>query len=252
MASAIIRPVTDSDEKLVRFMVAKANMESLAAANSRAAYFNPIYVAVWLGLSAAFLEYMKWYPKPQFGWLGYLQPIPAFATTFVPLMFLVDWLNRPYFENRTQDALRSRDMRDNIKDYYSRSPASGFWILELGEKFVGLIALDASIEDSAKNRKGKTTTSETATIRHFYVQEPYPASGVQDDLLSHAVNHCFNATPAVVQRIKSADSPLIPYTRKALKEAGFVLEENTETVGVLRWKLGLRSLQRDAWEKAKA
>ncbi|KAJ6519879.1 hypothetical protein C8R45DRAFT_953122 [Mycena sanguinolenta] len=250
MASAIIRPIQDSDEKLVRFMVAKAKMESLAAANRRA-YFNPIYIAVWLGLSAAFLEYMKWYPKPQFGWLGYLQPIPAFATTFVPLMFMVDWLNRPHFENLTQAALRAPDMRGKIKDYYSRSPASGFWIVEFGEKFVGLIALDASIEDdSTKNRKGKTITSDAAIIRHFYVQEPYPASGVQDDLLSHAVNHCFNTNPAIVQQIKSADSPLIPYTRKSLKEAGFVLEENTETVGVLRWKLGLRSLQRDAWEKA--
>jgi len=247
MASATIRPIKDSDEKLVRFMVAKANMESLAAANRRA-YYNPLFIAVWLGLSAAFIEFMNWYPKPQYGWIGYLQPLPGFATIFVPLIFAIDWLNRPYFENLTQDALRAPDMRGNIKDHYARSSASGFWILEYDEKFVGLIAIDASTEDAST---GKTTTSETATIRHFYVQEPYPAAGIQDDLLAHAVDHCFNAKSAVVQQIKAADSPLVPYVRKSLKEAGFVLEKNTETVGVLRWQLGMRSLQRDAWEKKK-
>ncbi|KAJ7254059.1 hypothetical protein B0H12DRAFT_1115722 [Mycena haematopus] len=248
MASAIIRPIKDSDEKLLRFMVAKANMEPLATANGRV-YRNPIYIAIWLGLSVAFMEYMKWYPKPQFGWLGYLQPIPAFASIFVPLMFAVDWLNRPHFEKLTQDTLRAPDMKGNIRDHYSRSPASGFWIVEYDERFVGLIALDASVEEGSTRN---TTSSETATIRHFYVQEPYPAAGIQDDLLSHAVNHCFNANPVVVQRIKGADSPLVPYTRKSLKDAGFVLEKNTDTVGVLRWKLRLRSLQRDVWEKMKA
>ncbi|KAJ7361681.1 hypothetical protein DFH08DRAFT_844860 [Mycena albidolilacea] len=244
MASALIRPIDDSDDKLVRFMVAKANMESLAAANRRALY-SPLYIAVWLALSAAFIEFMDWYPKPHYGFLGYLQPLPGFATIFVPLMFAVDWINRPYFEDLTQAALRAPDMRASIKAHYSRSPASGFWIVEYGDKFVGLIAIDASTEDDSTKRPEAKTT---ATIRHFYVQEPYPAAGIQDDLLSHAVNHCFNKS-TTVQQIKAPDSPLVPYARKSLKEAGFILEKTTETVGLFRWKLGMRSLQR---EKRKA
>jgi hypothetical protein len=42
MASASIRPIQDSDEKLVRFMVAKANMESLAAANRRGVFLHSL------------------------------------------------------------------------------------------------------------------------------------------------------------------------------------------------------------------
>ncbi|KAJ6503496.1 hypothetical protein C8R47DRAFT_1106320 [Mycena vitilis] len=243
MASASIRPIQESDDKLVRFMVAKAKMEQLAAANRRSAYYNPLVIAPWVGLSSAFIEYMQWWPKSEFGIVGCLQPLVAFATVFVPIMFLIDWINRPFFERLTQEALRAPDMKSDIVSHYSRSPASGFWILEYGEKFVGLIAIDASTSNSP--------TPETATIRHFYIQEPYPASGVQEDLLSHALNHCFTSKPMRfnIQQIKAADSPLVPYARKALKEAGFVLENNTETVGVFRWKLGMRTLGRDVWER---
>ncbi|KAJ7706122.1 hypothetical protein B0H17DRAFT_1035808 [Mycena rosella] len=219
--SATIRPFSkERDDKVAHFMVAKASMESLAAANRRA-YYHPIILSIWVGISCAFIEYMQWWPNPQLSPLTYLSPLPAFASVFVPIMFLIDWLNRPYFEKLTQDVLRAPDMRD-IQEYYSRSPASGFWIIDYDNRFVGLIAIDASIEDTSSNNR-KATTSETATIRHFYVQEPYPAAGIQDDLLSHAI-------------IKAPDSPLVPYARKSLKEAGF---------------LGIRSLQRAVWENRK-
>ncbi|KAJ6604706.1 hypothetical protein DFH09DRAFT_1123563 [Mycena vulgaris] len=247
--TATIRPFKkEVDEKLAHFMVAKASMESLAAANRRA-YYHPLVISVWLGISCVFIEYMHWWPNPKVSILTYLSPLPAFASVFVPIMFLIDWLNRPHFEKLTQEVLRGPDMRD-IQEYYSRSPASGFWILDYGDRFVGLIAIDASVEDASRGDR-KTTTSQTATLRHFYVQEPYPAAGIQDDLLSHAVTHCLNATPAIVQQIKAPDSPLVPYARKSLKEAGFVLDKNTETVGVFRWKLGIRTLRRAVWEQKK-
>ncbi|KAJ7487658.1 hypothetical protein B0H11DRAFT_2014324 [Mycena galericulata] len=240
---ASIRPFKDSDDKLAHFMVAKANMEQLASANRRAGY-HPLFLAAWFAFASALIQYMQWWPDPQIGWLSYIRPLPLFACTFLPLLFAMDWINRPYFEKLTQNVLRAPDMRD-ILGHYSRSPASGFWILEFDGHFVGLIALDASIDDASN-------TSHIATIRHFYVQEPYPASGIQNDLLSHAVNHCFNSEGSLVQEIKAGDSPLVPYARKALQQAGFILQKNTEAVGVFRWKLGIRSLQRDVWEKKKA
>ncbi|KAJ6575174.1 hypothetical protein B0H19DRAFT_1127508 [Mycena capillaripes] len=269
MASATIRLIQDVDDKLVRFMVAKSKMELLAAANRRA-YYHPLVLSAWVCISCVFIQYMKWWPKPEeYGVIGWLQPLPAsvcpsnsvflsdtqltsFASVYVPIMFLIDWIHRPYFERLTQDALRASDMKGDVKKHYSRSPASGFWILEFGDKFVGLIAVDASTEDLDTSNTNPKATSETATIRHFYVQEPYPAAGIQTDLLSHALEHCFNSKPAAVQQIKAGESPLVPYARKALREAGFVLERNTGTVGVFRWKLGVRTLQRDAWEKKKA
>ena len=35
---------------------------------------------------------MGWWPKPEMGFLGYLSPMPAFGSTAVPVMFLIDWL----------------------------------------------------------------------------------------------------------------------------------------------------------------
>ena len=162
-------------------------------------------------------------------------------------------MNRPFFEEATQELLKRPDMRD-IPVHYSRSPASGFWVLEFGNKFIGIIAIDASPESSrkyksGKNDKGKEITSPVAILRHLYVDEPYRAIGMQKDLIDHAVSHTFTSSTAV-QSIEAADSPLIGYVRVGLKEAGFELQKNTKTVGLLGWKLGERVLERATWEKS--
>jgi hypothetical protein len=70
----------------------------------------------------------------------------------------------------------------------------------------------------------------------------------QDDLLVYAVQHTFRASEAV-QRIRAADSPLLPYISKSLQSAGFQLQEFTEKVGLLRWTLGVRVLERTNWRQ---
>jgi hypothetical protein len=164
-------------------------------------------------------------------------------------------LNRPFFEKLAQDALRRPDIL-NIQSYYARSPFSGLWILEYGETFVGLIALDASLDSesddlvtSETKSNFKKGTSRTATIRHFYVEEQFRGIGMQKDLLDHAVRHAFSSN-STVRTIKAADSPLAPYVRVCLRSAGFQLQKHTETVGVFAWKLGQRILERDDWKKA--
>lgn len=162
-------------------------------------------------------------------------------------------MNRPFFEEATQQLLKQPDMRD-IPAHYSRSPASGFWILEFGDRFIGAIAIDASPGSSRKdkpnkNSKEKEITSPVAILRHLYVDEPYRAIGMQKDLIDHAVKHTFTSSTAV-QSITAADSPLIRYVRLGLREAGFELQKNTKTVGILGWKLGERVLERAAWEKS--
>lgn len=162
-------------------------------------------------------------------------------------------MNRPFFEDATQELLKQPDMRD-IHAHYTRSSASGFWILEYGDRLIGLIAIDASPESSPKDRqdkkgKGKDITSPIATLRHLYVDEPYRAIAMQKDLLDHAIKHTFISS-VTVQSIKAADSPLISYIRLGLREAGFELRKNTKTVGLLGWKLGERVLERETWEKS--
>jgi len=241
-AGAEIRPFEPNDNKLVHFIIGKANFGVLGIANHRV-YTHPIMIAAWIALSSVFVQYMGWWPKPEAGYLGYLKPVPAFASMAVPLMFLADWINRPFFEEQAQEVLRSPDLR-NISAYYSRDPGSGFWLLEYRDNFVGLIAVDASNKPdttSASDSKGKT-----ATIRHFYVDEPFRVANIQEDLLQHAIKHAFSDPE--VQRIEAFDSPLVPYLRTCLRSAGFQLDHHTKKIGLLGWNLGVRYLNRDEWK----
>jgi GNAT superfamily N-acetyltransferase len=139
--------------------------------------------------------------------------------------------------------LRHGDL-SNVQEYYSRPAASGFWLLEYGNTFVGLIAVDAT--QAKKTGQGETRPPKTALIRHFYVEEPFRSSNIQDDLLKHAVNHAFEKD-AKLERIEAPDSPLVAYLRPCLRSAGFELDHHTKKVGFLKWNLGIRYLERKAW-----
>ncbi|KAJ3507709.1 hypothetical protein NLJ89_g6151 [Agrocybe chaxingu] len=229
---ARIRPYEPADKTLVQFMVSKANLQGLAVANNKV-YTHPVTIAIWVALSSVFIHLMNWWPASLHGFMGYLKPIPAFASTAVPVMFFVDWINRPYFESLTQDVLRYTDMSD-IPGYYSRSPASGLWLLEFGNTFVGLIGMDAS---PPKKITGEQKVPHTALVRHFHVEESFRRSNVQDDLLDYAVKHAFNTDPKL-ERIEATDSPLVPYLRTCLRAAGFELDHHTKKIGILQWNLG--------------
>ncbi|KAG6878397.1 hypothetical protein C0993_007579 [Termitomyces sp. T159_Od127] len=244
---AKIRRFEPSDDKVVRFAIGKAAMESLAVANRRA-YIHPLVIGAWALLSYAIVSFLNIWPTEKDGFIGYLRPVPMMAAATLPIMFLIDWLNRPEFEQATQEVLRGPDMIDMFA-YYSRHPASGLWICEFGDLFVGLIALDITSEMVI--RKGKKTFGKSPTsamIRHFYVDEVYRSSGIQEDMLTHALRTAFNAEPAL-KVVDAYDSQLIPYVRNCLRDASFVLEENTKRIGVFGWQLGKRSLSREEWEK---
>lgn len=155
-------------------------------------------------------------------------------------------LNRPEFEDHTKEILRRNDLKD-IQKHYSADAASGFFILELGEVFIGLIAIDAS-QPTRKPAKGETRPPRTAIIRHFHVEEAYQKVNIQGDLLKCAVDHAFTKDPKL-QRIEASDSPLAAYLRPCLREAGFELDHHTTSIGLLRWKLGTRILERKTWEE---
>ena len=107
--TARIRPFETTDERQVQFMIGKANFGALAVANRRGqsefllheqfsskitlclAYVHPLTISSWIALSCLFIQRMRWWPNPEHGYLGYLSPIPAFASVAVPIMFLIDW-----------------------------------------------------------------------------------------------------------------------------------------------------------------
>ena len=190
-------------------------------------------------------------------------------------------LNRWGFEDRSAHVLRRPDMAD-IPSYYSRSPSSGFWVLQYGERFIGIIAVDASLDadsddavaDKAVAPLNKTSksskfskapaaaaasavaalpkgTAKTATIRHFYVEEQYRPAGMADELLAFALRHAFSKDLRV-EAVRAHASPLAGYASDALKRHGFELERKTERVGALRWQDSVQILSRERWAAVEA
>ncbi|KAH7931025.1 hypothetical protein BV22DRAFT_1124432 [Leucogyrophana mollusca] len=255
--SARIRLYRPSDDKLVRFTLGKAVMEGLAVANRRAA-FHPLTLSIWVALSSIMVQLLDWWPKPSYGWLGYLAPLPAFGCWAMPTLYLVDWINRPYFDDTVMDTLRRPDIVD-IPKYYARSPSSGFFILEYGDNFVGLIAIDASRDStSTKTLTAKDSTragfqgmgtSRVATIRHFYVEEPFRKTMIQNDLLQHAIQHAF-AGGDTVQAINAVASPLVDYVQNSLRDNGFKHNKDAGKVGIYRWTVTNVVVRRENWEQS--
>jgi hypothetical protein len=103
-----IRPIQRSDDKFVRFAIGKASLEPLAIANRRGRSLclrqlhlksliiftvcaHPFTISAWLLLSSVIVEFASMWPTNQYGFLGYLRPVPVFAASAVPIMFFVDW-----------------------------------------------------------------------------------------------------------------------------------------------------------------
>jgi len=255
---ARIRAYAASDEKEVRFMVGQAHMESLAYANNRA-YFHPVTLAIWIGLSSMFAHYMNWWPNSEYGIMSWLQILPAFFAPAVPVMFWIDWKNRPYVEDVAEKVLRRIDLL-NIQSYYARSPASGFWLLEYGDKLIGLIAVDASPDaaydepftgqkpEVLKARLDKKGTSRVATIRHFFAEEAFRRVNIEDDLLQFAVESTFKDRS--VNAIRMLASPLRPGIVSSLRRNKFSKGDRVETIGIFGWEVNWYTLERSQWKGA--
>ncbi|KIM66165.1 hypothetical protein SCLCIDRAFT_111153 [Scleroderma citrinum Foug A] len=258
--NAQIRPYRPDDDKVVKFALGMAHTEGLAVANRRAA-LHPLTLSIWVALSCIMIEYFNWWPNPEHGFLGWLSPVPAFACWAVPILSLIDWVNRPYFEDVASDILRRPDVAD-IQEYYARSPSSGFFVLEYDNRVIGLIAVDAS-EDSQsdknsvktgeiqeKNRVSSKGTSSTAKICHIFVENPFRNADVQDDLVAFATNHAFTAS-SDVKEIKVTTSSLLGYVQNSLRHCKFTTDEVVERVGIYRWKTQAMRLKRRQWEKSR-
>lgn len=195
-------------------------------------------------------------------------------------MFFVDWYvtyqppsrpslkgifrnrkNRPFAEETAGKVLRHIDLLD-IQVHYARSPASGFWMLEYGDKIIGLIAIDASLDaandEVVTGQTGKELgaklrqrgTSRVATIRHFFAEEAFRRAKIEDDLLQFAVESTFNGDRTVTS-IRMLASPLRPVILDTLRGNKFSKGDLVETVGILGWEFRWYTLERTRWEAGK-
>lgn len=165
--------------------------------------------------------------------------------------------NRFDFVRIAEDMLRRHDMLF-ISDFYARTPSSGFFFYTYNSKFVGLIAIDASVPGAdwqpgqvhtRSQRQRAKDISTAASLRHFYVVEKYRKALVQDDLLQHAIRTAFEGS-WTVERIGAMPPVLSPYIDEALKKHGFVVKGQGEKLGILGWRQSIYELTRENWEKS--
>jgi len=162
-------------------------------------------------------------------------------------------------ESVAEKVLRRIDLL-NIQSYYARSPASGLWLLEYGDKLIGLIAIDASPDatydelfteqkpEVLKARLNKKGTSRVATIRHFFTEEAFKRVNIEDDLLQFAVESTFKDRS--VNAIRTLASPLRPGILSSLRRNKFSKGDRVETVGILGWEVNWYTLERSQWKGA--
>ena len=145
-------------------------------------------------------------------------------------------VNRPYFERAVQKALTASDLVDIEKTY--GKPPSSFDILEYEGRVIGILAIDATPQPGQPRR---------ACIRHYYITDPYRESGVQNDLLTHAIPRLF-ASPDI-DSVEAPYSMLRPYVKKALLEHGFKIANSRNNGHYISWEVGTALLTKEKWEQ---
>lgn len=161
-----------------------------------------------------------------------------------------DRINRPYFEKLMEETVLKQDM-NRFPSYYTnlKSCSAGFWVMEYGSCFVGLIALDTKADGSGEmegNSEGGTTTKRrVGVIRHLHVEKRYRAANIQKDLLEHALKRGFGDME--LGTIEVTDMPLMPYKQDCFRELNFKLIKRIRQVGILRWNLSLMRLERESF-----
>jgi hypothetical protein len=164
-------------------------------------------------------------------------------------------------EDAIESVLRRIDLTD-IQVHYGRSPASGCWLLEIRDKIIGLIAVDASLDAANDEPATQLTeerlsaslrqrgTSRVATIRHFFAEEAYRRVNIEDDLLQFAVESTFGGDRKV-DSIRILASPLRPAILDSLRRNKFSKGDLVGAVGISGWEVRWYTLERSQW-KAKA
>jgi hypothetical protein len=125
----------------------------------------------------------------------------------------------------------------NLEKIYDKPPSS-LDILEYEGRPIGILAIDATPNPAKPGH---------ANIRYYYVADPYRESGVQNDLLAHAIPRLF-ASPDI-KSVEASYSMLHPYVKKALLEQGFKIASSRKNGHYISWEVGTALLTKEKWEK---
>ncbi|WVO13783.1 hypothetical protein L204_101405 [Cryptococcus depauperatus] len=219
--------VPASDEKMLKMIVGQGIMEGLARANNKT-ILHPAVFAITLILGSAFDYYFNLYPSSNP--LSYISPLIGPCIALLPIMGVIEYLNRPAFTALLRRTIGAIDM---VKpDVYYRQGRSGIWVFQHKRELIGAVCLDGTdnagqkLETVLGEEEGQLSTARmvytliseemdlkqlppqlgkhTATekkstplpkkiaqIRHLDVYQPWRRSGVGSELLLAALDYAF-------------------------------------------------------------
>ncbi|KAH7333599.1 hypothetical protein B0J17DRAFT_721475 [Rhizoctonia solani] len=203
----IIRPFdSKKDTKEVQMLVGMSAMEQLAIAN-RKSYSHPLLISVWIVFASVIIQVFHLWPSDsEPGWLVYLSPLPPIAGAAVPVLFAMDWLHRPHFEEMLKFRIKSFTKAALLSEPKSGPSKSLFLVMEYKKTPIGCAVL---LPCDVKN------TRPCYRLAHFHVDSPYRRAGVGHDLLSRVTQDLANAD------IIAVTTPLTPYVAGCLRGVGF-------------------------------
>ncbi|KAG9101142.1 hypothetical protein FRC06_003320 [Ceratobasidium sp. 370] len=226
----VIRPFDiRKDLKEVQMLVGMGSMEQLAVAN-RIAYLHPAAISIWLVCASVMIQALHLWPTgsgPN-GWLGYLAPLPILACTSLPILFGIDWLHRPIFEDMLKSNIQSftKAIAIRTSNVSSKNPPLHL-VMEYKKTPIGCFFAQPI---------PSTDQKPTYRITHFHVDTPYRRAGVGNDLVSRAVKDLEKTKGEVV----GVTTRLTPYTAECLQTAGFTRSDR----GVEVWDDGKKKEDR--------
>ncbi|KAJ9105591.1 hypothetical protein QFC19_003573 [Naganishia cerealis] len=130
-----IRAYEEKDLKTVRMMVGTSVMEGLARANKQT-YFHPLILTLYLTVSLLLDYRLGWVPRHDIWWSP-IALLTGFGAAALPLLGIVEFINRDYFETLLRLRLGSKDLV-SISDYYGDDLS----LLEFRGEVIGLVAVD--------------------------------------------------------------------------------------------------------------
>ncbi|CAE6431960.1 unnamed protein product [Rhizoctonia solani] len=204
----VIRPFDPKDTKEVQMLVGMSAMEQLAIAN-RKSYSHPLLISVWVVFASVIIQvFHLWPTSSQPGWLDYLSPLPPIAGTAVPILFAMDWLHRPHFEEMLKLRIKAFTKAAFPSDPKSSSVKPIFLVMEYKKIPIGCASL---LPCALKN------TRPCYRLAHFHVDSPYRRAGVGHDLLSRVVQDSAKLNADIIAMTTS----LTPYVIECLRGVGF-------------------------------
>ncbi|CAE6398459.1 unnamed protein product [Rhizoctonia solani] len=208
----VIRPFDSKDSKEVHMLVGMSAMEQLAIAN-RKSYSHPLLISLWILFASVIIQVLRLWPSDsEQGWIGYLSPLPTIAGTAVPVLFAMDWLHRPHFEEMLRLRIKAF-AKAAAKAALVSKPKSGsakplLLVMEYKQTPIGCAALlPCDVKD----------TRPCYRLAHFHVDSPYRRTGVGHDFLSHIVQNLAKSNADIV----AVTNQLTPYVAECLRGVGF-------------------------------